>query len=52
MLSSVGKYDEAEVIHRRALEQYKEVLGEKHPSTLTSMNNLAPNANWRKKKRS
>ncbi|KAH6652260.1 hypothetical protein BKA67DRAFT_573430 [Truncatella angustata] len=37
----VGKYDEAEQIHRQALELKKSVLGVKHPSTLDSMNNLA-----------
>ena len=36
-----GKYEEAEEMHRRALELKEKVLGPEHPSTLTSMNNLA-----------
>ena len=37
----LGKYEEAEAMHRQALDLRTEVLGAKHPSTLTSMNNLA-----------
>ena len=41
MLGSQGKYDDAEKLNREALEIRKTVLGEEHPSTLTSINNLA-----------
>lgn len=41
VLSSQGKYEEAEHLHRQALALMGRVLGKKHPSTLTSMNNLA-----------
>jgi Tetratricopeptide repeat len=41
VLKSQGKYDEAEAMHRRALELRQTVLGKEHPGTLTSMNNLA-----------
>lgn len=37
----LGKYQEAEAMHRQALELRQRVLGEKYPSTLGSMNNLA-----------
>ncbi|RYP62421.1 hypothetical protein DL769_007310 [Monosporascus sp. CRB-8-3] len=37
----LGKYQEAEYMHRQALKLRKTVLGEKHPDTLASMNNLA-----------
>lgn len=37
----LGKYDEAEQMHREALELRKKVLGREHPSILTSINNLA-----------
>ncbi|KAI9923368.1 hypothetical protein MW887_009938 [Aspergillus wentii] len=40
VLSSQGKYEEAEGTHRRGLEGYERVLGPEHPSTLTSVNNL------------
>ena len=36
-----GKYEAAEEMNRRALEGYKKVLGVEHPSTLTSVSNLA-----------
>jgi hypothetical protein len=32
---------EAEAVHRAALQLYTEVLGQKHPSTLASISNLA-----------
>ncbi|CAG8196671.1 unnamed protein product, partial [Penicillium olsonii] len=35
-----GTYEEAEKMHRRALEAREKVLGREHPSTLTSVNNL------------
>jgi tetratricopeptide (TPR) repeat protein len=41
VLSSQGKYLEAEQMHRQALELKEEVLGREHPDTLGSMNNLA-----------
>jgi tetratricopeptide (TPR) repeat protein len=39
--TSLGQYAVAEVSHRQALSLKKDVLGFEHPSTLTSMNNLA-----------
>ncbi|KAI4086757.1 MAG: hypothetical protein LQ339_009003 [Xanthoria mediterranea] len=36
-----GRYDEAEQMNRRALDGYEKVLGKEHPSTLTSVSNLA-----------
>ncbi|OQD94930.1 hypothetical protein PENSOL_c023G10428 [Penicillium solitum] len=35
-----GAYEEAEAMHRRALEGYKKVLGREHPDTLTSVDKL------------
>ncbi|KAJ5963042.1 hypothetical protein N7501_007983 [Penicillium viridicatum] len=35
-----GSYEEAESMHRRALEARENVLGREHPDTLTSINNL------------
>jgi Tfp pilus assembly protein PilF len=40
MLRSMGKYEEAEAMHRRALEGREKVLGPEHPYTLTSVGNL------------
>ncbi|KAK5215165.1 hypothetical protein LTS03_011272 [Exophiala xenobiotica] len=40
-LSLLGKYREAELTYRQALDPKKKVLGEEHPSALDSMNNLA-----------
>jgi Tetratricopeptide repeat len=40
VLNRRGKYEQAEEMHRQAL-RLKEVLGQGHPSTLSSMNNLA-----------
>ncbi|RYP11797.1 hypothetical protein DL767_010722 [Monosporascus sp. MG133] len=37
----LGKYDEAEQMHRQELQLSQAVLGREHPDTLTSMNNLA-----------
>ncbi|RYP56402.1 hypothetical protein DL770_010832 [Monosporascus sp. CRB-9-2] len=37
----LGKYEEAEQMHRQTLELRKAVLGRKHPSTFDSMDNLA-----------
>jgi hypothetical protein len=39
--TSLGQYAVAETSHRQASSLRKEVLGFKHPDTLTSMNNLA-----------
>ncbi|KAF6794206.1 kinesin light chain [Colletotrichum sojae] len=36
-----GRWKEAEEPFVRVMETWKRVLGEKHPSTLTSMHNLA-----------
>jgi Tetratricopeptide repeat len=36
-----GRYNEAEVSFMEVAEKQKKVLGEEHPSTLTSMANLA-----------
>ena len=36
-----GRYDEAEPMNRRALNSREKVLGKEHPSTLTSVDNLA-----------
>jgi tetratricopeptide (TPR) repeat protein len=36
-----GKYEEAEQLNRRALAGYEKVLGVDHPTTLTSLHNLA-----------
>ena len=41
MLSSQGKYQEAEKIHRQVLELMETVFKDRHPDMLTSMNNLA-----------
>ena len=38
-LHDQGKYDEAELLYREALEAYRE-LGDRHPGTLASINNL------------
>jgi tetratricopeptide (TPR) repeat protein len=39
-LQAQGKYDEAEPLHREALEVSRETVGNRHPATLTSINNL------------
>ena len=36
-----GKLEEAERLHRDVLNRQREVLGEMHPNTLASSNNLA-----------
>eukprot|EP00940_MAST-03C_sp_MAST-3C-sp2_P002351 g2351.t1 len=41
LLKVQGKLTEAEPLYRRALKGIEEVLGPKHPDTLTSVNNLA-----------
>jgi tetratricopeptide (TPR) repeat protein len=41
VLRQQGKYEEAEQMHRQTLDLKKKVLGEEHPSTLGSINNLA-----------
>ena len=40
-LDKCGLYGKAANMHKQTWEQRKAVLGEEHPSTLTSMNNLA-----------
>jgi Tfp pilus assembly protein PilF len=39
-LTHMGKYQEAEAMHRRALVASKKVLGAEHPDTLISINSL------------
>jgi tetratricopeptide (TPR) repeat protein len=39
--TSLGQYAAAEVSYRQAVSSRREVLGHKHPDTLTSMSNLA-----------
>jgi tetratricopeptide (TPR) repeat protein len=41
MIVDNKKYEEAEQMDRRAVEGREKVLGKEHPSTLTSVNNLA-----------
>jgi hypothetical protein len=41
VLSYEGKYEESEALNRRALAGYEKALGVDHPSTLTSVSNLA-----------
>ncbi|KAI1840261.1 hypothetical protein JX266_013542 [Neoarthrinium moseri] len=41
VLGNQGKYEEAEVMNRRALDGYQKALGADHPDTLTSVYNLA-----------
>jgi hypothetical protein len=40
VLTSQGRYKEAEVIGRQTLARSKKVLGPEHPYTLKSMSNL------------
>jgi tetratricopeptide (TPR) repeat protein len=40
VLESQGKYEEAEAMHRRALEAREKVLGREHPDTLVSVSQL------------
>jgi Tfp pilus assembly protein PilF len=40
VLGNRGKYEEAEVMHRRALEAREEVREREHPDTLTSVSKL------------
>ena len=40
LLKDQGKLDEAGVLYREALEARRATLGDRHPHTLTSMNNL------------
>jgi hypothetical protein len=41
MQTTYEKYDEAEKLNRRALEENEKGLGAQHPDTLTSVSNLA-----------
>lgn len=36
-----GKYGEAEMMYRQTLDLRQAILGKEHPSTLTSIHNLA-----------
>lgn len=40
VLFNQGNYEEAEAVHRRALEARETVLGREHPETLSSIGNL------------
>ena len=40
-LDECGLYQKATRMHKQTWDRQKAVLGEEHPSTLTSMNNLA-----------
>jgi Tfp pilus assembly protein PilF len=40
VLVDQGKYEEAEAMHRQALQGREKVLGPEHPDTLTSISNL------------
>ena len=40
-LDACGLYEKAAILNKRTLKQKESILGKKHPSTLTSMNNLA-----------
>lgn len=40
-LGECGLYERAAIFNQRTLERKTSILGEKHPSTLTSMNNIA-----------
>ena len=40
-LNRAGKYEEAAVVYRRALDRNERVLGHAHPDTLASVSNLA-----------
>ena len=41
LYDALGRYGEAELLHRRALAARERVLGTEHPDTLISVNNLA-----------
>ena len=41
LLQDRGRLEEAEPLHRRALEARERTLGPEHPKTLKSVNNLA-----------
>jgi hypothetical protein len=41
LYASQGKYDAAEPLYKECLATRKEVLGDRHPDTLLSLNNLA-----------
>ena len=41
VLQDMGQHAEAAELHRRGLEMSQQVLGDRHPDTLSSMNNLA-----------
>ncbi|PWW76784.1 hypothetical protein C7212DRAFT_114838, partial [Tuber magnatum] len=41
VLQELGRYDEAEELHRRELESCEKALGPEHPDTLLSRSGLA-----------
>ena len=41
VLAALGRFDEAEVMHKEAVERARHVLGDDHPQTLSSLNNYA-----------
>jgi tetratricopeptide (TPR) repeat protein len=41
VLQGQGKYEETEVMYRRALKGRENILGMEHPSTLASVNDIA-----------
>ena len=45
LANAQGRYDEAEPLYQKALEIRKRELGEDHPDTATSYNNVAANLN-------
>ena len=48
VLSRQDKYEQTEEMHRQELAICQMVQGKEHPSTLTSMNNLATNLDCNK----
>ncbi len=40
LYNNQGRYEEAEPLHKKALELRKKLLGEDHPDVATSLNNL------------
>jgi hypothetical protein len=41
VIQNLGKYEEAEKLHRRALEENEKILKMKYPSTFIRVSNLA-----------
>lgn len=40
ILENLGKYEEAEAMHRQALKGYEKALGPEHLNTINSLNNI------------